>query len=360
MKTKLLFSIVVFLFGAISVFGQTSVADPAGTNITENPVAGVNIAKDGGKTFSYTNAAWPDWMSPCYTWGHPTTLTGVINGYNTAAPGPCPDMSDLTFDAAESNLAFGIIVYTGTTSYRYLNTSWSWVTKTDVSVRMTISLSDGGAVPITESGSYLLFAISDNFDEQVLIEAVGPTDANYIDNLLGHSGNWTPAVDLFDNLHTDPASSICTSFDHGSFYTFSTTATASNNGPYCVGETIELTSGVGTSYSWSTLSGYSSTDQNPTILNSALTDFGLYTVEVTDAAQFGCVDEATTTVLGAADLFDPVAACQNITVQLDASGNVSIIGSDIDGGSTDDCSIVSLVATPSAFTCANVGQITLR
>ncbi|QQX75632.1 MULTISPECIES: M36 family metallopeptidase [Aequorivita] len=51
----------------------------------------------------------------------------------------------------------------------------------------------------------------------------------------------------------------------------------------------------------------------------------------------------------------PAAVCQNITVQLDASGNASIIPADVDGGSTDNCGIASLSVSPSTFTCANVG-----
>lgn len=55
------------------------------------------------------------------------------------------------------------------------------------------------------------------------------------------------------------------------------------------------------------------------------------------------------------DVTAPVALCQDITVQLDATGNASIIGTDIDAGSTDACGIASLVPTPNTFTCAEVG-----
>lgn len=51
----------------------------------------------------------------------------------------------------------------------------------------------------------------------------------------------------------------------------------------------------------------------------------------------------------------PVAVCKDITIQLDASGNASITGADIDNGSSDACGIQSIVAIPSFFTCANVG-----
>jgi hypothetical protein len=42
------------------------------------------------------------------------------------------------------------------------------------------------------------------------------------------------------------------------------------------------------------------------------------------------------------DTIPPVAICQDITVQLDATGNASITGADIDNGSNDNCGIASL------------------
>jgi hypothetical protein len=51
----------------------------------------------------------------------------------------------------------------------------------------------------------------------------------------------------------------------------------------------------------------------------------------------------------------PVANCQNITVQLDASGNASITGNDINNTSSDDFGIASLTASITNFTCADLG-----
>ncbi len=51
----------------------------------------------------------------------------------------------------------------------------------------------------------------------------------------------------------------------------------------------------------------------------------------------------------------PTAICQSISIPLDASGNASILASDIDGGSVDNCSTVTLNASQTTFTCANVG-----
>jgi hypothetical protein len=55
------------------------------------------------------------------------------------------------------------------------------------------------------------------------------------------------------------------------------------------------------------------------------------------------------------DQVPPVAVCQDFTVQLDATGNAAISGSDIDNGSSDACSVTSLDVSPSAFTCTNTG-----
>jgi hypothetical protein len=60
------------------------------------------------------------------------------------------------------------------------------------------------------------------------------------------------------------------------------------------------------------------------------------------------------------DTTSPMAVCQDITIQLDNNGQVSINGFDIDGGSTDNCTIISLVANPTDFSCANLGSNTVE
>lgn len=56
----------------------------------------------------------------------------------------------------------------------------------------------------------------------------------------------------------------------------------------------------------------------------------------------------------AQDTTPPVAVCMDASVTLDASGNASITAADVDGGSTDEVGIASLMVTPSSFTCADV------
>ena len=72
------------------------------------------------------------------------------------------------------------------------------------------------------------------------------------------------------------------------------TASASNGGPYCPSETIELSAAGGTSYSWSGPNGFTSSLQNPTIANVSSLHAGTYTVTVTGTG--GCSDQASTTV----------------------------------------------------------------
>ncbi len=83
---------------------------------------------------------------------------------------------------------------------------------------------------------------------------------------------------------------------------------------------------------------------------------GIYDIRIRDAAMpvcFAILDPAF--VLETHDLIPPVAVCRNISIQLDAAGNASITGVAIDGGSTDNCGIATLTATPNTFTCADVG-----
>ncbi|GHC56745.1 HYR domain-containing protein [Ulvibacter litoralis] len=51
----------------------------------------------------------------------------------------------------------------------------------------------------------------------------------------------------------------------------------------------------------------------------------------------------------------PITVCQDITIQLDATGTASIIASDVDGGSTDNCGIASTTIDMDTFDCSNVG-----
>lgn len=52
----------------------------------------------------------------------------------------------------------------------------------------------------------------------------------------------------------------------------------------------------------------------------------------------------------------PTALCQNVSVNIPNSSQVSITAADIDAGSTDNCSIASLTLSQSSFDCSSIGQ----
>jgi alpha-tubulin suppressor-like RCC1 family protein len=55
------------------------------------------------------------------------------------------------------------------------------------------------------------------------------------------------------------------------------------------------------------------------------------------------------------DVVSPTALTQDITIQLDATGNATLTAAQIDNGSTDDCGIASITVSPNTFNCSNVG-----
>ena len=71
------------------------------------------------------------------------------------------------------------------------------------------------------------------------------------------------------------------------------TVTAANTGPYCPGSTINLSSTGGGTYSWTGPNGFTSTNQNPTIINATSVTGGVYSVT---ASVNGCTASATTNV----------------------------------------------------------------
>lgn len=58
----------------------------------------------------------------------------------------------------------------------------------------------------------------------------------------------------------------------------------------------------------------------------------------------------------AVDSTSPLAVCQNITVELDDNGTVTVTAETIDGGSSDDVGITSFELNISTFTCNDIGD----
>ncbi|HEV8508727.1 MAG TPA: choice-of-anchor tandem repeat GloVer-containing protein, partial [Chitinophagaceae bacterium] len=90
------------------------------------------------------------------------------------------------------------------------------------------------------------------------------------------------------------------------------------------------------------------------------TDVGTNTVTLTVTDVNGNSDSKTATVT-VEDKIKPTVFTQNITVQLDRYGSATIIPSQIDNSSTDNCSIPTsgYSLSKTSFDCSNVGQNTV-
>jgi hypothetical protein len=88
--------------------------------------------------------------------------------------------------------------------------------------------------------------------------------------------------------------------------------------------------------------------------NGSFFDVGTTSVTVTATDASGNTGTCSFSVT-VNDTEDPTALCQDVTVQLDASGNGSTSAGAVDDGSSDACGIKSLALDITDFTCAEVG-----
>ena len=80
------------------------------------------------------------------------------------------------------------------------------------------------------------------------------------------------------------------------------------------------------------------------------------TLLVTDSQ--GLISTCSTTVT-VVDNILPTMTCKSIVLNLDATGNATITASDIDNGSADNCSLVTLSLSKTTFNCSNIGSNTV-
>jgi hypothetical protein len=81
---------------------------------------------------------------------------------------------------------------------------------------------------------------------------------------------------------------------------------------------------------------------------------GINTVEYTATDVNGNMSVCSFTIT-VTDNEPAIPVCQDITIQLDTNGAVSILASEIDGGSNDNCGITSIAASQTIFDCSDVG-----
>ena len=97
---------------------------------------------------------------------------------------------------------------------------------------------------------------------------------------------------------------------------------------------------------------------NMTVSQSLFTAVGIYSTDLTVTDNSGNSNTVSCNVT-ITDNTAPVAICQDITVVLDATGNISITPAMIDNGSTDNGLIVSYVLDITNFDCDDLGANTV-
>jgi hypothetical protein len=104
--------------------------------------------------------------------------------------------------------------------------------------------------------------------------------------------------------------------------------------------------------------GIKSMTVSPNIFDCSHVGANNVTLTVTD--KNGNSDTCNT-IITVEDNVAPVARCQDITIQLDASGNASIVAADIDNDTTpsSDACAFTLAASKTSFNCSNVGPNTV-
>ncbi len=126
--------------------------------------------------------------------------------------------------------------------------------------------------------------------------------------------------------------------------------------------TIQLDASGAASYSPVDLDNGSSDNCAFTLSASPLTfdctDLGANTATLTATDATGNSHSTTATVT-VEDNIPPVAVSQDITILLDDNGNATLTASDVDGGSSDNCSVASLSLSQSSFDCSHIGSNTV-
>ncbi|WP_191861095.1 lamin tail domain-containing protein, partial [Hanstruepera ponticola] len=164
-----------------------------------------------------------------------------------------------------------------------------------------------------------------------------PTVTLTVTDVNGNSDTCVATVTVLDNiLPTVVCNSITVELDDSGNYTLSSVdidAIANGSEDNC---------------------GIASLSVSPESFTCAEIGQNTITLTVTDIN--GNVDSCTTTV-NVIDTTAPVVVCQDMTVQLGANGSASIVAGDIDGGSYDVCSNVTLAISQNSFDCDDVNAI---
>ncbi|SFJ35996.1 M14 family zinc carboxypeptidase, partial [Olleya namhaensis] len=258
-----------------------------------------------------------------------TSSYTTIEKFTTSSPVPCTGSSITSFPYSES----------------FENTLGLWTQDTTDDFNWTNKQeeTDGNSTPSSETGpstasdgSYFLYT-----------EASNPNFPSKIARLI------SPCLDFTDRENASIA------FDYHMYGTnigiLTVDISTDNGANYITLDTYTLAGSKQVSHTdaWKTQNVDLSTFDNQTIKLrfSATTDSDASSGWSGDIS----IDKLSITSDQVSNSTPPTALCQNINIQLDSTGNASIVAGDIDGGSTDDVAITNYSIDINSFDCNDIG-----
>jgi len=374
---------------------SATITEPASLMATS--VVDSNITCNGFSNGRATASASGGTAPYIYLWSNAATtasITGVVSGTYTVTitdANGCTSISSSTITEPASLMAASVVdsnitcngfsnggatasVTGGTAPYIY---TWNNAATTAsitgvVAGTYSVTITDNNACTVTNSATI------------IVVDTVKPTVITQnINAYLDATGNVSIVPADVDNGSNDICGAPNLSLDMSSFTcvevganTVTLTATDVNNNVASATATVTVIDSINPTVITKNATVYldasgqasisttdidnGSTDNCSTVSlalninNFGCSDVGANTVKlyVTDA--YNNVDSATTTVT-VIDSIKPTVITKNATVYLDASGQTSISTTDIDNGSTDNCSTVSLALDINNFGCNEVG-----
>jgi len=137
------------------------------------------------------------------------------------------------------------------------------------------------------------------------------------------------------------------------FKDYDSNSLISSNSPVCIGKTLELKASGGTNYSWTGPNGFSSTDQNPTIVNATTANSGEYSCLITGIGGYNDIKKINV-VIG--DVEAPVPDIITLpTVTGDCTTTITTIPT-----ATDECAgpITGTTTNPLSYSLPGTYTIT--
>ena len=253
--------------------------------------------------------------------GRPLSISGIVSAfYTNGTQSQLPGSVDSVYNNTASKGSFAFVIPTGANNpngVRYVgirnsamqlvnNISdadgiWSSGANTTTATRrqvVTLSASEASmntltALSITSSTNVTCFGGNDG-SAQAVATSITPT--------ITYS--WSPSggnAALASNL-TAGTYTVVAVDTNGCSRSASATITqpalfpisVSNDGPDCIGDSIQFSATGGVSYAWTGPVGFVSTDQNPLLINIVAPNSGFYKVVITDAV--GCTRTDSTSV----------------------------------------------------------------